>query len=179
MTLPPAGTAVPDRLEGPLLEARRAIHKTIDGVTGDLDRFHFNRAVARIRELTNTLGTLDATSGEAAGAVLREGLESLVRLIGPVTPHIAEELWQRLGHARTLFETPWPEVDPALVVDDVITLAVQVNGKLRGTIDLPRDTGREEAEKLALALPAVERALEGRAVRKVIVVPNKIVNVVG
>ena len=177
--LPPPGTAVPDRLEGPLLEARRAIHKTIDGVTGDLDRFHFNRAVARIRELTNTLASLDANSGEAGGAVLREGLETLVRLIGPVTPHIAEELWQRLGHTRTLFETPWPEVDPALVVDDVITLAVQVNGKLRGTVDVARDTGREEVEKLALALPAVERALEGRAVRKVIVVPNKIVNVVG
>src|SRR5690606_22486945 len=177
--LPPPGTAVPDRLEGPLLEARRAIHKTIDGVAGDLDRFHFNRAVARIRELTNTLASLDANSGEAGGAVLREGLETLVRLIGPVTPHIAEERWQRLGHTRTLFETPWPEVAPALVVDDVITLAVQVNGKLRGTVDVARDTGREEVEKLALALPAVERALEGRAVRKVIVVPNKIGNVVG
>src|SRR5690606_16102462 len=107
------------------------------------------------------------------------GLETILQLIGPMVPHLAEELWQRLGHDRLLVETPWPEADPALTVDEAVTVAVQGNGKLRGTVDLPRDAAREAVERAALELPSVMRALDGRPVRKVIVVPNKIVNVVG
>jgi len=110
--------------------------------------------------------------------VLREGLESVVRLIGPMTPHIAEELWRALGHDTLLVDAPWPEADAALVVDAAVTLAVQVNGKLRGTISLPRDAGKDEAERAALDLPAIARLLDGKPPRKVIVVPNKVVNVV-
>ena len=184
--LAPAGTPMPANLAPGLLELRRATHKAIAGVTEDLDRFHFNRAVARIRELTNALGTIEAAAGGgaggdtglAAGAVLREGLEAAVRLIGPMAPHLAEELWQALGHAELLVATPWPEADPALTVDEAVTLAVQVNGKLRGTVDLPRDADRAAAEAAALALPAVAKLLDGKAPRKVIVVPNRIVNVV-
>ncbi|MET4699433.1 leucyl-tRNA synthetase [Constrictibacter sp. MBR-5] len=176
--LPGPGTPPPADLSAALLDARKAIHKGIAGVTDDLDRFHFNKAVARIRELTNAIAPLDGSTEPGAGAVLREGIEAVVRLIAPITPHLAEELWLQLGHETPLVATPWPEADAALTVDDEITLAVQVNGKLRGTIALPRDAGKEQAEAAALALPAVEKLLEGRSPRKVIVVPNKVVNVV-
>ncbi|MEX2642178.1 MAG: leucine--tRNA ligase, partial [Acetobacterales bacterium] len=156
---------------------RRQVHKTIQGVTGDIEGFRFNRAVARIRELTNAVAELDpATPG--AGHVMREAVETLVRLANPMAPHVTEELWRRLGHKGWLVSQPWPEADPALLVDESVTVAVQVNGKLRGTLELPRDTGREDAEAEARKLPNVEAALAGKAVRKVIVVPNRIVNLV-
>ena len=110
--------------------------------------------------------------------MLREGLEALVLLIGPMMPHLAEELWSALGHERLVAEEAWPSFDPALALDEEVTIAVQVNGKLRATINLPRDADRAAAEAAALAEPAIGRALEGRSVRKVVVVPNRIVNVV-
>jgi leucyl-tRNA synthetase len=109
---------------------------------------------------------------------LRQALEALTRLIGPMMPHLAEELWRRLGHGQLLVETPWPEADRRLTVDDSVTIAVQVNGKLRATIELPRDVAQAVAEAAALAEDAVQRALAGKAPRKVIIVPNRIVNVV-
>ena len=154
------------------------IHKTVDGVSGDLEKFHFNKAVARIRELTNAIEGLDGT---AAGAdwVRRLGLETVTLLIAPMTPHLAEALWSELGRGDTLVaDTPWPEADPAYLVDDLLTIAVQVNGKLKGTIDLPKDCAQDFAEDAALALDKVQSALEGKPPRKVIVVPNRIVNVV-
>ncbi len=93
-------------------------------------------------------------------------------------PHLAEELWQALGHDELLADQPWPEADAALIVDDTVTIAVQVNGKLRATIELPRDSAREAAEQAALANEHVQRAMAGKAPRKVIVVPNRIINVV-
>ncbi len=163
---------------GPAAEsARRATHKTIAAVSGDLDRFHFNRAVARVRELGNVLSALDADEPGAAWA-LREGFETVVRLIAPMTPHIAEELWQALGHEALLAETPWPEADPALLTDATVTVAVQVNGKLRCTLEIDRDVDDKTAEAAALADPAVARAIGAKPVRRVVVVPNRIVNVV-
>ncbi|MFQ5783638.1 MAG: leucine--tRNA ligase [Alphaproteobacteria bacterium] len=175
--LPPPGAPMPAALGPEAREARRAVHKTIAAATGDLDRFHFNRAVARVRELSNALAALE---GDDPGSlwVLREGLEAVVRLIGPMTPHIAEEMWRALGHTTLLADTPWPEPEAALLADDTVTVAVQVNGKLRGTLALVRDAGREAAETAALADPAVVRAIGGKPVRRVIVVPNRIVNVV-
>jgi leucyl-tRNA synthetase len=114
----------------------------------------------------------------ADGPALREAFETLVRLVGPMMPHLAEELWQRLGGAGLLVDQPWPEADPALTIEDSVTLAVQVNGKLRGTIELPRDAAEDAAEQAALAEPGVQRAMAGKPVRKVIVVKNRIVNVV-
>ena len=99
-------------------------------------------------------------------------------MIGPAMPHLGEELWQHLGHDKLLAETAWPVADPKLVVDDTVTVAVQVNGKLRATISLPRDVDKAEAERIALAEPAVQRALEGKAPKKVVVVPNRVINVV-
>ncbi len=178
--LPAAGTAMPNSLSQELIGARRAIHKTIKSVSEDLEKFRFNRAVAHIRELTNLLGELAERSPADSGKawVLREGFETLIRLLEPLAPHLAEELWQQLGHGKLLAESDWPQFDPDLVIDEMVTVAVQVNGKLRGQIELPRDAGREEAEAAALALPAVAKLADGKPPRKVIVVPNRIVNVV-
>ena len=177
VALPPAGTPAPAGFGEKALAARRATHKTAAAVTLDLDRFHFNKAVARIRELTNALSELDG-SGEGDAWALREGAEVLVKLVNPIMPHLAEELWQQLGGPGLLADQSWPEVDPALVVDDTVKVAVQVNGKLRATIDLPRDAAQAEAEAAALAEPNVQRAMDGKPPRKVILVPNRIVNVV-
>jgi leucyl-tRNA synthetase len=175
--LPPAGSAMPAGLSPALVATRRLAHKTIAAVTDDLDKFRFNRAVARIRELTNALEDLPEND-PGAGAVLREGLETAVRLLGPMMPHLTEEMWQALGHAELIADTAWPEADPALAQDEQVTIAVQVNGKLRGTLDLPRDAAAREVEEAALALPQVARFLEGRVPKKVVVVPNRIVSVV-
>ena len=177
VVLPPPGSAVPASLSASASAIRRAAHKTIAAVTDDLDKFRFNRAVARIRELTNALDELPSTD-PGAPAVLREGLETLARLIGPMMPHLAEEMWQELGGCGLLAEQPWPSFDPALTRDDQVTLAVQVNGKLRATLEVPRDTAAAAVENAALALPQVMRWLDGQAARKVIVVPNRIVNIV-
>ncbi len=109
---------------------------------------------------------------------LREGFEAIALLLGPMTPHLAEELWNYLGHTDLVAETPWPEADPSLLVEDQVTIAVQVNGKLRATVELRRNAAPEEAEATALALPEVVRAIAGKPVRRVIVVANRIINVV-
>ncbi len=155
----------------------RLLHKTVAGVSEDFDRFHFNRAVARIREFTNAVEDFTA-DGPTAAWLRRAAFETVAKLIGPVTPHLAEALWHALGHDHLLIDAPWPEADPALLVDETVTVAVQVNGKLRATIAVPRDVDRAEAEKVALAQDGVQRALDGKTVRKVIVIPNRIVNVV-
>jgi leucyl-tRNA synthetase len=175
--LPPAGTPVPESLSEAARGLRGIVHRTIAAVDDDFADFRFNRAVARIRELTNAVAEFDA-SGDGAGWALREALETLTLLISPMMPHLSEELWEALGHGTLAVDSPWPEADPALAVEDSITLAVQVNGKLRGTVALPRDAGKAEAEAAALADPAVQRALAGKPVRKVIVVQNRVVNVV-
>jgi leucyl-tRNA synthetase len=177
VALPPVGTAIPATLTPPLAALRRATHKTIAAVTDDIDKFRFNRAVARIRELSNALEGI-ATEAPDAGTVLREGLEMATRLLGPMMPHLAEEMWQHLGHREMLADVPWPVADAALARDEQVTIAVQVNGKLRATLDFPRDAAANEVEEAALALPQVTRILDGKAPRKVVVVPNRIVSVV-
>ena len=178
--LPPPGAPTQvGGAESAGLELRRAAHKAIQAVTEDIEQFRFNRAVARIYELSNAISRAAADGARGgAGPVLRECLEILVRLIGPMMPHLAEELWQRLGHEEMLVDQPWPEADPSLTIEDLLTLAVQVNGKKRGTIALPRDAAEDSAERAALAEPGVQRAMAGKPARKVIVVKNRIVNVV-
>jgi leucyl-tRNA synthetase len=177
VALPPPGSGVPADLTPPVAGVRRTTHKTIAAVTDDLDKFRFNRAVARIRELTNALEELPA-GAPGAPEVLREGLETLAVLIGPMMPHLAEEMWHELGGRGFLAEQPWPRPDPELTRDEQVTVAVQVNGKLRATLEIPRDTAAEALESAALALPQIRRWLDGNAPRKVIVVPNRIVNLV-
>jgi len=175
--LPLPGSLIPPILSPALSSIRRTTHRTIAAVTDDLDKFRFNRAVARIRELTNALDELPAPDPGAA-EVFREGLETLARLLGPMMPHLAEEMWQTLGGAGLLAEQPWPAADPELTRDERVTIAVQVNGKLRATLEIPQDTDNAAVESAALDLPQVIRWLEGRQPRKVIVVPNRIVNIV-
>ena len=174
--LPEPGAAMPE-LSPEAARARRQVHRAIAQVGEDLERFHFNKAVARIREMTNSLAELP---GDCAGAgwVLREGLEAAARLIGPMMPHLAEEMWSALGHGDLVAATAWPEADTALLIEDSVTLAVQVNGKLRATIEMPKDADSRLAEETALAQPAVIAAMSGKTPRKVVVVPNRIVNVV-
>ena len=172
-----AGAPLPSAFGAEAMALRRHTHKGIEAVTADIERFHFNGAVARLYELINALAGFEAKD-EGGRWAAREAAEVVTRLVGPMTPHLAEELWRMLGHENLLADTPWPEADPALTIDEEVTVAVQVNGKLRATIALPRDAEKQQAEDAALAEPAVQRALEARSPRKVIVVPNRVVNVV-
>ncbi|WP_417789856.1 leucine--tRNA ligase [Terasakiella pusilla] len=171
------GSPQPANLSADAQKVRSTVHKTIDAVTDDLGKFHFNKAVARLRELTNTLGALDGVEGDDSW-VLREGYEYLVRLIAPMTPHIAAELWAELGHDSTLCDVAWPVADKALLVEDNVILPIQINGKRRDQLEVPKDMDKGEVEKLALASDKVQAVLEGKAPKKVIVVPNRIVNIV-
>jgi len=167
---------------------RRSAHKALDAVGRHIEGLRFNVAVAQIYELTNAVqsalsksGTADASAppDTAFAAALREAGEVLVHITGPMMPHLAEECWARLGYHTLLANAPWPAADPALLVDDEIVIAVQVNGKLRDELKVARTAGSDEIQAAALGLETVIRALEGRPVKKVIVVPQRIVNVVG
>jgi len=167
---------MPHKIGPPVEKVRRSVHQTTAAVGKDLDSFHFNKAVARIRELTNLLDELSNDDG--AGWVYRHGMETVTKLIAPMLPHLAEEMWQKLGYTTLVVETPWPDFDLALLEEDIVTIAVQVNGKLRVTVDVERDLSQEHIEPLALGLEPVEKLLDGRNPRKVIFVSNKIVNFV-
>lgn len=177
--LPAAGTALPAKIGTAAHAMRQIIHRAIVDVSGGLERFHFNGAVAKIRELSNALEDFTAAAkAPDERAVLREGIEALTIMLAPMLPHIAEEMWETLGHKTMLVETPWPKADPELLVQTTATVAVQVNGKLRATLTLPRDIAAKEAEAAALANDNVQKAMDGKSVKKIIVVPNKIINVV-
>ncbi|HYM32762.1 MAG TPA: leucine--tRNA ligase [Candidatus Cybelea sp.] len=175
--LPATGAAMPAALSAPAFALRQAAHRTVAAVTNDIETFHFNRAVARIYELANTLQ--EFRPGDAGDShALREALEILVCLVGPMMPHLGEEMWAALGHQTLLADTAWPEAAPELVYQDTVMVAVQVGGKLRATIEVSRDLDQAALEAAALSQENVQRAIAGRTLRKVIVVPNRIVNVV-
>ncbi|NKD86036.1 leucine--tRNA ligase [Haematospirillum jordaniae] len=155
----------------------RFTHKTIAQVTEDLERLRFNTAVARVRELVNAAAALDKADGQACAA-FRFAVQTAVHLLAPMTPHIAEELWEEFGYTAMLAESPWPVFDPALLEDETVTMAVQVRGKLRGTIEVARSASEEEIQSIALALDTVQAQIAGHPVRRVVIVPGKIVNVV-
>ncbi|HEX4159351.1 MAG TPA: leucine--tRNA ligase [Rhizomicrobium sp.] len=171
----PAGAEITETVSGPALELRRATHRAISWVTEDLEALRFNRAVARIYELANAVS---ATPADVPDAVRRESLETLVKLIGPMMPHLAESCWEALGHKSLLVEERWPIADPGLVRADTITIAVQVDGKRRGEIAIARGADDDLVKASALALDGVARALGGKTPRRVIVVPERIVNIV-
>jgi leucyl-tRNA synthetase len=158
---------------------RRHLHEAIQKVSDDYGRrYSFNTAIAALMELLNHVSKFDDMS-EQGRAVRHETLQTMVLLLNPVTPHVCHRLWQVLGHAETLLEDlPFPSVDAAALVRDSLTLAVQVNGKLRGTIEIGAQTAREDIEAAALAEPNVAKFLQGMTVKKLIVVPGKIVNIV-
>ncbi|MDR2870973.1 MAG: leucine--tRNA ligase [Xanthomonadaceae bacterium] len=158
---------------------RRKTHETIEKVNDDYGRrYSFNTAIAAVMELLNVLGKFDKDDAQSR-AVRQEALETAVLLLNPITPHASHALWQILGHPQTLLEdVPFPCADTDALVRDVVTLAVQVNGKLRGTIEVAADLARDQIEALAKTEPNTARFLEGQTIRKIIIVPGKIVNIV-
>ena len=156
---------------------RRVLHRTIASITEDLENFRFNRCVARIYQLVNQLAELDEQDPQNFCGI-REAVEAIILMISPMTPHLAEEMWQRIGKEGLVALQPWPEADPELLVDHMVTLAVQVRGKLRGTITIRRDADQSEAEDVAFRDPVIMAAVEGKSIQRVIYVPNKILNVV-
>jgi leucyl-tRNA synthetase len=158
---------------GPADELRRRTHKTILRVTQQLERLQFNTAISSLMELSNAAADYQGEPG-----VLRESLEVLVQLLAPFAPHMAEELWAELGGKGELAILHWPEADPALVVDDAYSIAVQVNGKLRGEVQVAATAGDAEIRETASRDPKVAGWLHGKTIKKVVVVPRRLVNFV-
>jgi leucyl-tRNA synthetase len=150
----------------------RLLHRTIAAVTDDIDRLQFNKAVARFYELVN------AVERAAPSPTRTEAVEVLLRLVAPMCPHLAEEAWSARGLPGLVCDADWPVADPALVVDDRVTIAVQINGKLKDSFETEKGRDREALEQHALAREKIIRALDGKAPRKVIVVPDRLVNLV-
>jgi leucyl-tRNA synthetase len=173
------GAPIPTAFGPEATTLRRASHKALDQVARSIESLRFNVAVAQVYEFANVLGTSLGKAGEDIAWAQREALEFLVQTIGPMMPHLAEESWARLGYNTLLANQAWPVADPALLVDDMITIAVQVNGKRRDELTIARTANSGEIEAAALRLEPVLKALDGRPVKKVIVVPQRIVNVVG
>jgi leucyl-tRNA synthetase len=173
---PPAGETAPS---AEATELRRLTHRTIAAVTDDIEqRFHFNTAIARCMELVNAVSKFQPAGDPAALLAQREAFDALLRMLAPFAPHVTEELWREIGGAGLVSEAPWPEAVPELARQELVTIAVQVLGKLRATVEAPADAAREELERLALAHENVRRHLEGKAVKKIVVVPGKLVNIV-
>jgi len=169
-----------------LLNYRRIIHRAVDRVAADIEGLRFNRAVAQIYELVNSLADLvnaDKLKGALFGTpahvtTLNEGVTRLIQLVAPMMPHLAETCWEALGKPGLVADAPWPEVDPALLVDDTVTLPIQINGKRRGEIVVAKGLAAAEVESRVLSLDEIVRILEGKAPKKIVVVQDRIVNVV-
>ncbi|WP_278362278.1 leucine--tRNA ligase [Stutzerimonas kunmingensis] len=173
-----AGTLETASLSDEQKAVRRAIHLAIKQASVDVGQHHkFNTAIAQVMTLMNVLEKA-ATASEQDRALLQEGLETVALLLAPITPHISHELWQRLGKQGAIIDAQWPKVDESALVQDSLTLVVQVNGKLRGQIEVPAAATREEVEAAARGNENVLRFTEGLTIRKVIVVPGKLVNIV-
>ena len=151
----------------------RAAHRAIDEVTRSIDGFAFNKAVAKLYELANTIA-----KSPASGAPRRAVLRVLAQLLAPMVPHLAEDVWAKAGGQGLVVDAPWPKADPAALVEDQITLPIQINGKRKGEITVPRDMGQSDIETAVLADAAVQKALDGKPPKKLIVVPGRIINVV-
>ncbi|MBV7561702.1 leucine--tRNA ligase [Pseudomonas sp. sia0905] len=159
-------------------DVRRAIHLAIKQASQDVGQHHkFNTAIAQVMTLMNVLEKAPQDNDQQR-ALLQEGLETVALLLAPITPHICHELWQELGHEEAIIDASWPVVDEAALVQDSLTLVIQVNGKLRGQIEVPADASREAVEAAARSNENVQRFTEGLTIRKVIVVPGKLVNIV-
>jgi leucyl-tRNA synthetase len=150
----------------------KKLHRTIAGVAKDIEALTFNKSVAKLYEL---VGAIEKAMPSASRT---NAIKTLARIAAPMVPHLAEEVWAKMGHDGLIADAPWPEVDPAMLVDDEVTIAVQVNGKLRDTLTVAKGTARETLEAIALANVQVQRILSGASPKKVIVVPDRLVNIV-
>ena len=162
------------------LALRRAIHRNLAAVTDDLSLLRFNRAIARIYEMSNALSDALRTEDRSAAMrfALREAADVLVIAAAPMLPHLAEELWAEIGGKGLAVSQAWPKADPALIEESEVTIAVQVNGKRRDEIRIAKGLSQPQAEAIVLALDSVKKALEGKPVRKFVYVPDRIANVV-
>ena len=179
----PVGAPAPAAIGPVAADVRKAAHGALLNLQDDLEQLRFNRALARIYDLANKLtaaiGAIETPEiGDDLRFAFREAADILVQLFAPMMPHLAESCWKVIGHDDLVAEAPWPVGDPRLVKEDVIVLPVQVNGKKRADLTIGRDAGDSEIEEATLALDAVRRALDGKPVKKFIVVPQRIVNVV-
>jgi leucyl-tRNA synthetase len=168
-------------LEGDLKTLRRKTHQTIRKVTSDIeDRFHFNTAISAVMELVNTLyqHPRPTTGDGLALAVVRETVETIILLLAPIVPHITEELWTLLGRTGSLADAAWPSFDPAVASEEVITIVIQINGKVRSRISVPADEEEGQIKALARSDEKIARQLAGKAVVKEVYVPKKLVNIV-
>ena len=176
--IPPTATPRPAFFSGAATEIRRKTHRTVADVTEDIERLRFNRAVAHLYDLSNVVGAAGSPDSGDMGWALREAVEALVLMMAPMMPHLAEECWRALGHTSLVAAGAWPEVEPDLLQVDTMTLPVQVNGKKRAELTIAASASSPDIERAALGLEPVQRFLQGRPPRKVVVVPNRIVNVV-
>ncbi|MDN5005972.1 leucine--tRNA ligase [Bradyrhizobium sp. GCM10027634] len=177
-----APAARPASFSDDALLLRKAAHGALDKVTTGVERLHFNVCLAHIREFTNTFSEVLQRPGQPSADLawaIREASQILVQLFSPMMPHLAEECWQVLGQSGLVSEANWPQIERDLLVEDTVTLVVQVNGKKRGEVTVATAAQNPEIEAAALALDAVKLVLDGKPVRKVIIVPKRIVNVVG
>ena len=168
-------------LDERLVKLRFKTHATIKKVTHDIeDRFHFNTAISAIMELVNAIYQFDLTSmkDEQELAVIKEAIETAVLLLSPIAPHITEELWKKLGKQESIFKASWPHYDAAAIIEEEILIVIQVNGKLRSRVTVPVDSSEEEIKKIALSDEKARKWIESKEIKKVIVVPKKLVNVV-
>ncbi|GBE43506.1 leucine--tRNA ligase [bacterium BMS3Bbin10] len=178
----PHGSEMPGELSEAALRLRGVSHRRLQSVSEAIESLKFNVAVAQVHEFTRVIeavvGNPEFENDEGVKWAAREACELAIGMFGSMMPHLGEECWSMLGHDRLLAETPWPEADPALLVEDMVTIAVQVNGKRRDELTVAQDASKEDIEAAALKLENVLRAIEGRDIKKVIVVPQRIVNVV-
>ena len=167
-------------LEGDSLSLRQKAHRTIRKVTEDIDRFHFNTAISAIMELVNEIyGSKVKDQTEALSVkVMAEAIEAVALLLSPFVPHFAEELWEALGKKESILTRPWPDYDPQAVLEDEVLIVVQVNGKLRDRVIVPTSYGENQVKEAALKTEKIRSLVEGREIRKVILVPKKLVNIV-
>jgi leucyl-tRNA synthetase len=171
----PLGAAMPTQLNGKNRDLRRTAHQCIQKVTDAIEGgFQFNTAIARCNELLNQL---KAFKGPVNPVVLREVLETVIRIFSPIVPHFAEECWEKLGHKDSIFAAGWPVADPAAAKEESLEIPVQVNGKVRAVLQVKADANPASVEAAALAHPDVRKWLEGKEIAKVIVVPGRTVNI--
>jgi leucyl-tRNA synthetase len=168
---PPPGAALPAELAA----VRRDVHAVLKQANYDIRRHQFNTVASAAMKILNALERAPATTGHA---VTREGLGILLRLLSPIAPHIAHHLWRELKFGDDILAAQWPEHDPAALIEDEIELVIQVNGKRRGDVRVPRDADSKAIETIVLADPAVQKHVNGQPIKKVVVVPGRLVNVV-
>ena len=158
--------------------ARHEIHSALRQANYDMQRHQFNTVASACMKILNAIEALRPADGASVNATATEGLSILLRLLAPVTPHIAHRLWRELGFGEDVMRAPWPEPDPAALEQDEIDLVVQVNGKLRGSIRVPKSADKESIQALAASNANVKKFIEGQAIKKVVVVPGRLINIV-